>query len=64
MYKNVPADAFFDSMPVYISPYDIRQMTESKDFLVKDNLEEDVRVEEEYLGYLFRYTKDIKHIKN
>lgn len=59
MQKYDPADAFFEAMPIYITPVNMEMITESQTKATLENLEEDVKTEEKYLQYLFHYKKDI-----
>ncbi len=61
MYYTMKQDNFFDTLPLYLSNYDSDKISISLESKNQKDLEEDVRLEEKYLEYLFNYAKGINH---
>ncbi|MGL1891458.1 MAG: hypothetical protein OCD02_07495 [Spirochaetaceae bacterium] len=66
MFDSVSNDPFVKpvSIPVFLSLYGFKKESSVLDPVKPENLEEDVKIEENYLEYLFHYKNDISHLVN
>ncbi len=55
MLAYTSKDYFFNSIPVFVPKDDMNDITENSEPKNIKELEEDVKIEEEYLNYLFHY---------